>query len=1768
MRTLLVCCLAVLAVAANINSPQPFKGQNTYVYRFDTQVSSSLIGASPAEIQQSAATRLRADVLLSFTNERIVKVQLQHVRIGELNSDLARSNKVQPLEHFERKEIPVELKQTLEMPLQASYLDGVFERINFHEDDSTWSKNIKRAALNMLQLNLKRNDVQGLKMQSSMPDQEENKDSPMFAIPEITLEGQCENIYVIQSQQRYSEQDERTPFNVTKTVNFNKCQKNADVSYGYQSNPAQELKCLNCLRASKQQQQDAEKREQARFGHCQSECQANKVNEDMDLERSTFARFELVGKPEKYSIKRSSMLSQYIVKAQNPNSQNTLIQVISVSEMNYKETLEGAQKVQTVKQSSVDDTIMYSNEWDVKEKRFYMSGDEEFEKSSPFSKVQKKEQKAGHAIRQILRQWSDKEQGYELDTAFNFNRLVDVVRKSSVKDLEAIEQVLHEIASQHEGQPADHSKEMAMSIFHDALAIAATRNSLSVLSKKIMTSEIKPAKAVQLLKAFATNQHSPSESQSNILERIAKHEVAHRSPALKQTAWLTFGQSVGSICQDKPSQSQKQSFRVEEICTRGKKEQYKKTLLDLWKQSESKSVYEQILALKVIGNAALDNMIEDLAKIVKDKSQPTLVRIEAIDALRRLRTSLSDKIRQTLLPIFQNQREQPEIRMASFSMIMYTQPEKSVLDQLTFTTIHDRSQNVKSFVLTTMEALSNSPSSAEQEIASHLKAALKMVRLEPEELRSSRKYRVPIYVSQQDNTDTEEQNIFVGLASIVSPTNMLPIQLSTSLRSAFNGESTEENLKLTISQKNLEQWYEKIAEYTQQYGRSSDDDKQGMERQSAKDLRQMYSNLGIKSRRHGSYYLSSEESDEQGEGRQQKKAGSNQPFGMIVLRTNDVDSTIIPISENQLPNIVRKILNGEKPSLSQYEELTQHLATGQHFRQHIAMTVGEKRTKIPTSSGLPLALTRQISAIGSVEGELNVKFESSDLESSRGLVATLKLRTSGIASHLHKAEVWSPVLISGVETQRTVEINAPIEMRLRADNKKAELKVKLPQDHRVRFAAIHTLPVTFVRQFDMQTRTQKEARVKTVHNFALEHTQREHQSSQWQESTIQIEGHYHHVTNAKQILQALFTTENNVHFYYKPSERTPKELTIRVSGSAFQKHSDHKRPEMDTFYSNSKGFQHIYSEDFEGMNLDNDETRRQSLSGYSQKYSSNDAYKHQIRVDIEANCGTKIHKASAELKGACDAGMKHCKLFLDAERTPLQSESQQWTMKAKIQTVAPESVNEDEDMSTKQSRMLVSLESEWGSERRNSMNIRLQAEPTTKAFWKPNSQSKWARFANKIDLVADYQLQPQQQQVVKRLYELLKAKLFWQLQVQDKQSNNGENVVRATIVIDPITKRHANISIQTPHERVRAQSIELPVRIMPYSLGRRQSSPIRSVGQLIQSVTNYGGSQCKVNERRVQTFDGVSYKAPTSECWSVLAKDCSRENPRFAVLMKKTEDEKKVKIVTQDRTIELISKQQQKLTVKVDGQKVTDEEELSSQGIEQSFNRVYVRTSSVNVEFDGEEVKIKVSGVYKNLQCGLCGHYNDEDEDVFRMNNGERSNSLKEFHKSYTLKNEECNESNLKKFYEQDSNEFSIQQRQQNKRRQLKNNWFDDDSDESKKDSDEQQQYESNELSNERQQSSGRRQSPKPIERTKIIEYQHRVCFSMKPVKKCPQGTVPDDSQTTTINVQFTCLDRSDVNARKLQRQVRQGKIVEMEQNAPSFADEVEQPTRCRQSVY
>lgn len=75
------------------------------------------------------------------------------------------------------------------------------------------------------------------------------------------------------------------------------------------------------------------------------------------------------------------------------------------------------------------------------------------------------------------------------------------------------------------------------------------------------------------------------------------------------------------------------------------------------------------------------------------------------------------KIQRLLLPIYQNGRERPEVRLSAFTVLMLTTPKKPVVDQIVYTLIKESSDEVRIFVYSALKSFSKSAvSSTEQEL--------------------------------------------------------------------------------------------------------------------------------------------------------------------------------------------------------------------------------------------------------------------------------------------------------------------------------------------------------------------------------------------------------------------------------------------------------------------------------------------------------------------------------------------------------------------------------------------------------------------------------------------------------------------------------------------------------------------------------------------------------------------------------------------------------------------------------------------------------------------------------------------------------------------------------------------------------------------------------------------------------------------------------------------------------------------------------------------
>lgn len=1465
-------------------------------------------------------------------------------------------------------------------------------------------------------------------------------------------------------------------------------------------------------------------------------------------------------------------------------------------------------------------------------------------------------------------------------------RLAELLRMCTMTELKNIQETLR---SQQQQGRSDAEQQKQEHILADALAIAGTRNTIEALAQQILTGKLQPAKAAQTLKALQ-GLPAPSDDQVMIISNLCANELVNRNPALKQSCWLTFGQMVGEVCLHKTQKNAQQSafgaqsgFNKDEICAQHKKEIYKKTLTDKYEQA--RTTYQKVLVLKALGNAGIDIAVPTLEQIVQNKREQRIVRIAAIDSLRRLRFLMPRKIQRILLPIFQNTREHPQVRMAAFSMIMNTQPEQQCVDQITYTLAKERSQQVASFVYTTMQALSKSKVPAQQQLAQHLKSALKLAQIDEAQLRGSRKYQVPIYCEQ------EQEGLFVTLTSVLSSRDVIPSHVALSVDSLLNGEFEKDNVKVSMTQVGIEQWYEKLMhqivqagrEYSQQQQQQTRGQRQQNQQGGFSELQSIFKSLGIQQRKQNAF-SSAEEQPRQGEQQQEE------PFGMINMRIGDVDTCMLSIDKQSLPPFMRSILQGQKPSVRELMGLID--SQTKHFRLLTALNMGERSAKIATPMGVPLRVLTSMPMLMQVEGEVKIAETSNGLESGVAPRAQLKVTPSIAVAHIQRMETWMPVIATGVESVRCAETNLPI-MAEAEINRQDGLKVsiRLPQPgSKTKLFGLHSLPVTYTRDFDQKTKQPKQPRVKNIHNEELEQLERKVEKVVGVRSfgmPFHVRGHLHQpvtsITDPKALLQVVMATENQVHVTYEPNEQSPRTIRFTAKALAFQSANDNGEshaPELKEFYNQQNRFEHAYPEDYEDMGLESHDKRRDSLNSYLQSFQPGQMYKHQLKLTAQTEGGAKRFQAEAKIDGACDYRFKYCKAFVQADRTPMyEGEQSQWVLKSKIQTLMPERVSSVQQLQQgqdgkRQQKFVCQAECQWGTqERQQKLNVRIQGERVEKRQWRQHIEQigqqggndqqhqqaimhyqKRTAFLNKFDCQAEYKLSPQMQNVFQRAFETLKAYNFWNTQSKpnsinsindgalQQQGQGEQGRMYATLVIDPITQKHANISVKTPQQQCRIESMQLPIQIRPFPLVRQQQKQTHSVGQLFQQLSGSSGrAECRADGKRVDTFDNVLYKAPISKCYSVLAKDCSnKDQPQFSVLMKSLQQQgnpdeqsaKKIKVITPEQIIECEPKQINNpdgpLKCKVDGQPISGDEqrEMSVEYDNEEKTSCTINVPGVQVRFNGKKCVIRISNAYKQGQCGLCGHYNDEQGDEWRMSNNEQTQDLGQFHRSFSIQDAgECSEQESNDFYKQHEGKFGVEKRQKGRQSQQQGKWAENDGDEGyyghihsqeqdysggnrrirgtggSSSSEQQQDEEQSWWGLQKQRPSWRQQQQKnrrqgqgsqeqeetvePVKKTKVIEYNHMICFSIQPVKQCPEGTHPaQDQQQGQIDysngsqeqqrqgqqqlqgqkkMQFACLPRSSIEARRLQRQARQGVVVDVSSYTPSFVESVKQPQRC-----
>ncbi|XP_075527955.1 vitellogenin-6-like [Dermacentor variabilis] len=187
--------------------------------------------------------------------------------------------------------------------------------------------------------------------------------------------------------------------------------------------------------------------------------------------------------------------------------------------------------------------------------------------------------------------------------------------------------------------------------------------------------------------------------------------------------------------------------------------------------------------------------------------------------------------------------------------------------------------------------------------------------------------------------------------------------------------------------------------------------------------------------------------------------------------------------------------------------------------------------------------------------------------------------------------------------------------------------------------------------------------------------------------------------------------------------------------------------------------------------------------------------------------------------------------------------------------------------------------------------------------------------------------------------------------------------------------------------------------------------------------TLYRHKYCDLQYLSVRTFDGTVVQLPETDCYKVVARDCS-PNKRFLVLVRATNNpslSKALRVFIHTTMIEILPLGDQSgLVVRVDGTKVdiTPEQPYSHTSHDTELFRIKKEATKwykldsepygLHVGFDGNLLAVEAAPFYRGKLCGLCGNYNLDKNHELSGPDGHLYNNTLEFARSYVVPSADC----------------------------------------------------------------------------------------------------------------------------------------------------------------
>ncbi|EPB79364.1 von Willebrand factor type D domain protein [Ancylostoma ceylanicum] len=1103
-------------------------------------------------------------------------------------------------------------------------------------------------------------------------------------------------------------------------------------------------------------------------------------------------------------------------------------------------------------------------------------------------------------------------------------------------------------------------------------------------------------------------------------------------------------------------------------------------------------------------------------KIILNKREELPVRMEAIDALRLLRESMPRKIQSILMPVYQNRLEQPELRMAALVRIMHTLPHQPVVVQIISTMEREPNQHVAAFTYDLLKSFVHTTHACYKKLALEIRPLLEMTRyVRPERMLTSTYKYMPMF--------TEEMltGINMDFATIFGKNSVWPKEIMMSLDTVFNGMWNKYFFQLGLSQQNIEKLFEKITDKLWRMERETHTVVRGRRiRESMNILKEIARKLNIRPR----------------------VTDHKTPHVMLYLRYKDMDYAVLPINERIVDELVEKYITEGRIERRELELLFNR---DPEFQLHTFTFLYEVIRKVPTTLGLPLITKCKLPTVMSAEGELTLE------KITDGLRVRMNTHPSLVSTQVSEMRLWNPLFEQGVKIVRSVETRLPLDFVLEVlYNREIEFKytMNIPTEEKT-LMRVMSRPVVFFRFLSGEKNYFRETMQRTI---MMPRWERLHEEKDkvfvFAGIKTVLRGNWIKNWNMRNFLLGEYDWE----FVMIPTREAPRKIRFILNTGRIEK-LRMERPD----------FTHLFEKEFETEVNDyerlEENTRRETFHRRIRDIERSEGYRHRMFLKMETVESPVHYHGDVEFVTVCDEELRYCKLMVEGKRSPMLEERREWRFNTKIQLVLPYMPKTLKELKEQIHREIQGLvEMRWGAEEMNELKMKIQLE-------QDKEQKRWLRLVekehkgltaydlllrasrlNQLKTVVKYELTPFYKNLFERIYNFVRGYTFWHYKVT--RVNNEHNRIFLKMNVDPVTRTLLNVLLETPYERMELRDFVVPQLYLP-SIAKRTLRDIRD--EMVKERV------CEVKSTKVRTFDDVIFRAPLTNCYSVIAKDCSEE-PRFAVLVKKIRkdsDEKMLKIINEREHVIEIQMLDEKLKVMVDKEKITKEElEKYKYGLARTIarlqialamlnssiafsielmedNMVRVRLEDLEVRFDGYTVKVYMGKHMIERQCGLCGHFDEEKDNEFLTPKKEYTDDLMEFHKSYLL-NDECE---VEKEFINEKKHYKVEEDYERKEDFV--DIFEEDTRKERMEKDEE-----------------------ILEKTHVMEFSHRVCFSLEPVRVCRKNEEMDE--VIDKKVRFTCLPRNSHEARQLLHKVH-NKVLNLHGYPVSFVETIQVPRTC-----